>query len=87
MKMLKTIIPLVALLAVMGFAFAQLDFTPVSADSGSCCRYSSGCPGAELCKNLANTYACCDPETTGCKGPGYCQGSGGEFEIESPPEN
>lgn len=86
MKSIKTKIAFLALLmAVMGYSIAQLEFTSVNADAGNCCRYSSGCPGTELCRNLANTYACCDPEAPGCKGPGYCQGTG--FEPEPPGEN
>lgn len=86
MKSVKAGLALFALLmAIMGYSLAQLEFTPVKADAGTCCRYSSSCPGTEICRNLANTHACCDPASPSCAGPGHCGKDG--FEPEPPPEN
>lgn len=72
MRTMKTVLPLVALLIAMGYALGQLTYTPVKAESGTCCRYSSTCEGTDLCRTPANTAPCCDPSAASCNGGGYC---------------
>lgn len=85
MKSVKAGLALFALLmAIMGYSLAQLEFTSVKADAGTCCRFSSGCPGSEICRNLANTHPCCDVGLPGCGGPGHCGKDKDGFEPELP---
>lgn len=63
----------VFVVVTIGFALGQITFTSARAEAGTCCSFSSECPGTQHCMTPPNTLPCCPPGGPGCKGPGYCQ--------------
>ena len=77
MNLKRRLLLLVYAVLLVGMCYSGLQLfgeKTAQAEAGTCCATSSDCPGERLCYTASGQGLenCCNPQTTGCTGTGYC---------------
>jgi len=75
MNLKRRLVPLLYVTLMFGLSYSvmQLGEEAALAEAGTCCAYSSGCPGSQICYLPGERTACCDPSSESCTGANYCE--------------
>jgi len=83
MNLKRRLLPLLYITLMLGICYSGLQLGEDSVraeEAATCCVYSSGCPGTQVCYLPGERAACCDPAAPSCTGANYC-------EAQRPPQN